>query len=456
MGKETKKIPVGAREKLPGWVYPTWATSGTAMAIGTVLIGYATFYCTDVLGLQAAVVGIIILITRFTDGFTDLVIGYLVDNTHTKWGQARPYEIAAALSWIFMMMFFSTPDFGKTGKIVWVFIMYFLVTAVCQTIVYGEDKIYMLNAFKGEEKRNKVLAFSGSIMMVATIMIGILLPQLVAAAGKDAAAWSRMVIMIGIPCALIGILRMLLIPEYNVVEKRKEKQEKIRIGAGVKALLRNKYIMIFVMIYFIQQCTVAISNSCGNYFFKYYIGDIGLMSITGMSMFIMPVLLVFAPKLIQKIGTRRLLFLGTMCGLLSPVIRILSGTNMAGQFIATLVGSVFQVPSSLLLNVYVYECMEYGEWRTGIRVDGMISSLNSVAAKVAAGLSSVTCGFVLGLAKYDGTLDVQSDSAMNAIVMLYNVLPLVLCVIALIFTYLYDLEKKLPQIREDMAHRHSA
>ena len=88
-------------------------------------IGYATFYCTDVLGLSPVIIGMLMMIARFTDGITEVMVGYLVDNTRTKWGQARPYEIATVFVWIFMMMLFSTPDLGTTGKLIWVFIMYF-------------------------------------------------------------------------------------------------------------------------------------------------------------------------------------------------------------------------------------------------------------------------------------------------------------------------------------------
>ncbi len=453
MNKEKNKIPVGAREKLPFWLYPVWAANGTVMAIGSVLIGYATFYCTDVLGLSPALIGIIMLIARFTDGITDVMVGYLVDNTRTKWGQARPYEIATVFVWIFMMMFFSTPDMGTTGKSIWVFVMYFLITAICQTIVYGEDKIYMKNAIPNTANQNKLISFSGSIMMFITIFVSTLLPQLIQAAGKDAAAWKKMVLMIGIPCAVLGILRMVLVPECKLEEKKEVKRERITIRESVRALFQNKYIMIFVAVYFLLQTTVGISNACGTYFARYYIGDIGVMSFVGITGLIMPVSLLVAPWLISKFGTRKLLIFGAICGTIAPVIRIFTGKSIAGLMVSNLVASVFQLPASLLLNVYIFECMEYGEWKTGLRIDGVIGSMNSVAAKLAAGLTSVGVGFILGLAHYNGTLEVQPASAVQAIWVVHNVVPFVLCAIALVFALKYDLEKQLPKIREELAER---
>lgn len=130
-------------------------------------------------------------------------------------------------------------------------------------IVYGEDKIYMKNEIPNTENQNKLISFSGSIMMFITIVISTLLPQLIQAAGKDAAAWKKLVLMIGIPCAVLGILRMVLVPECKLEEEKETKRERITIRESVQALFKNKYIMIFVAVYFLLQTTVGISNACG-------------------------------------------------------------------------------------------------------------------------------------------------------------------------------------------------
>lgn len=447
-----KKIAAGARKKLPKWFYPVWATNGTVMAIGVLLIGYATYYCTNILGLNPAVIGVLMMIARLTD----LIVGYLIDHTHTKWGQARPYEIAIVFLFLFMSLFFATPNLSTTGKYVWVFIMYFMVTAICQTIIYGEDKVYLMNAVKDPENRNKVVSFSGAIMMVFTIAFGIVMPQLIMAAGTDASAWTKMALVLAVPCTIIGVLRLIFIKEYDVEETQKqEKQEKqgADLKTSVKVLFQNKYILIFTMIYFLYQLTTNINNVVGTYYYQYYIGNIGLASLTGLAAMATPLLLVFSPKLIQKFGTRKVLIVGSAAGLVYPVIRLLSFGNIPLLMLSSLVSTVAQVPAGLLLSIYIFECMEYGEWRSHVRIDGVISSMNSVAAKVAMGLSSILTGFILDACHYDGTLAVQPDSAMFAIHLLYNGLPIVFGIIGVIFAFKYDLEKKLPEIRKDMEAR---
>ena len=451
MSEKQKKIPAGAREKLPFWFCPTWASSGATMAIATVFIGYATYYCTDVLQLSPSIIGIIMLLVRCTDGFTDLVIGYIVDNTHTKIGQARPYELAGALTWIFIMLFFSTPNLGTVGKYIWVFLMYFLTTAICQTIYYGSSNIYLMRAVSGADNRNKVVAFGGAIMMFITIVIGIVIPQMIKATGTSQPIWRKMIISFGIPMVLLACLRFLFIKEL-VDEKVVKSAEKIKIGECIRALIKNKYVLIFTVVYFMLNFTVGITNVVGTYFAKYYVGDIGVSSITNMAMLIMPLLLIVIPVVLRKFGSRKVLIFFSFCGLLSPLIRIICKTNVAGLFVSTIFIAIFQTVG-VVAGSYMFECMEYGVWKTGIQVDGMIGSAASFAQKVAAGISSVFCGFVLSIGHYDGSLEVQPDSAVQAILVLENYIPVILAIIAIIFSFKYDLDKKLPQIREEMAVR---
>lgn len=56
------------------------------------------------------------LLARVFDGVTDLVVGFLIDHTHTRWGQARPYEISIVLLWLFMTMIYATPDLSGSAQ----------------------------------------------------------------------------------------------------------------------------------------------------------------------------------------------------------------------------------------------------------------------------------------------------------------------------------------------------
>ena len=81
-----KGIPCGARQKMPLWYGAAWSTRGISAAINVVLCMNIAFYCTDIVGLNATVVGTLFLVSKIIDAFTDLGFGFLLDKTHTKWG----------------------------------------------------------------------------------------------------------------------------------------------------------------------------------------------------------------------------------------------------------------------------------------------------------------------------------------------------------------------------------
>ena len=90
MGKEkTAKVP--NPDKMPWGRFFAWKTRDVALAGVTVIISaYLLLYSSNTLGLDPKIVGVLLLVARLVDAVTDLMAGYIVDNTNTKWGKARP------------------------------------------------------------------------------------------------------------------------------------------------------------------------------------------------------------------------------------------------------------------------------------------------------------------------------------------------------------------------------
>ena len=87
------------------------------------LTTFLLVFYTDVFGISAAAAGVLLLITRLSDGVTDVVMGMIADRTNTKWGKFRPWILWTAIPFgILLILTFSTPDFGPTGKLVWAYV----------------------------------------------------------------------------------------------------------------------------------------------------------------------------------------------------------------------------------------------------------------------------------------------------------------------------------------------
>ena len=87
---------------------------------------YLLFFYTDVMQLSAASISLMFVMTRFFDGITDLLVGYMIDHTNTKWGKSRPYFLFGAIPFaLFAYLCFRVPDISVSGKLLYAYMTYF-------------------------------------------------------------------------------------------------------------------------------------------------------------------------------------------------------------------------------------------------------------------------------------------------------------------------------------------
>ena len=97
MGKWGKRIGYGIGDLGCNLVFSTMAS-------------YLMVFYTDVFGITAAAAGTMMLVTKFIDALTDTGMGLIVDRTHTKWGQGRPYFLVGAVPFaVFTFLTFYIP-----------------------------------------------------------------------------------------------------------------------------------------------------------------------------------------------------------------------------------------------------------------------------------------------------------------------------------------------------------
>lgn len=456
---EETKSPVKTKKKSSSLRSLAWTTRNISQTISILIVAYISYFCTDVLGMNIGIVGTLLLASKVIDAITDLGAGYLIDRTHTRFGKARPYEMFIIFQWLTTVLMFAAPNASRTVQYIFVFIMYVLANAVCMTALGAADSVYLARAFTTDEDRTKALSITGIFVMVVSIVFNIIFPQFVnSAAGATQAGWVKITALIGAPLTLIGILRFFFVKEVvkddAVTESRGavEKKNDLSIGQSAGLLLKNKYALIVIALMFI---TYFINNmsTINTYYFKYLMGDVGLLSLVGLTALITPILLIFFPVLSKKIGSTRIMRACFLIGIIGMAIRTIGGQNMTTVMVGSLFSTVAVIPISVMINIYLIECMDYGEWVNGTRIEGLVASTSNFAGKLGSALSSGVVG-ILVLFGYDGTLEVQSAAANNAIFALYNVLPLILYIVMFVLALMYKMDDVRPQMMADLAKKH--
>ncbi|MGB5437838.1 MAG: MFS transporter [Maribacter sp.] len=135
--------------------------------------GVATFlfiFYTDVFGLSPITVGVLMLVARFSDGISDVVMGIIGDRTKSKYGKFRPWILWTAIPLAAILsLLFTSPDLGETGKIVYAYVTYIFFTLIytANNVPYGA----LMAVMTGDDKERTSL---GSYRMVGAFGGGML------------------------------------------------------------------------------------------------------------------------------------------------------------------------------------------------------------------------------------------------------------------------------------------
>ncbi len=450
MSKREKKAK--DPNKMPWYMPLAWSSRGVSLACNIMVVSYLTYYCTNVLLMPAAMVGTLLLVSKLFDGFTDLIAGYIVDKTNTRFGKARPYEFSIFGVWLTTFLMYSCPDLGMTGKCIWVFVTYTFVNSVFATLLNASESVYIARATDNENDRNVMLSVNGIVVMVGTIIVTSVFPILMGTLGTQPGGWVKIVAIFALPLSVIGIMRFIFVKER--ADAVTEAAEKIKISTLIRSLKINPYIFLLagsVLLFNFVNSTGTVST----YYFQYIVGDVTKASLIGMLSLVTPLMLIIMPAILKKLSIRNVVLTGAVLGITGNVIRGFAGANIPMLLGGSLLATLAALPLNFFAPVMVIACMDYSEWKTGERVEGAFSAVNGFATKVGAALCSIVMGFVMGATGFDGALAEQPASALNAITALFSWIPAVLFVIIFILMSFYKLDKMLPQIRADLESRHS-
>lgn len=151
-----------------------WQSRTVSLACNTLILGFLTIYCTDTLGMPAALVGTLLMASKIFDGASDLIAGFIVDRTNTQIGRARPYELCIIGLWGCTWLLYSCPpEFGLLAKSIWVFFMYAFSNSIFATFLNASHTAYMVRAFSKREYYVKLSSYGSIITMMGAVIVNV-------------------------------------------------------------------------------------------------------------------------------------------------------------------------------------------------------------------------------------------------------------------------------------------
>ena len=464
MNKE-KPIKTPNPDKMPWGRFFAWKTRDIALAAVTIIISnYLLLYCSNTLGLDTKIVGILLLVARLVDAVTDLVAGYIVDNTNTKWGKARPYEICIVLEWLCVVLLFACgPHWSMALKYAWVFLMYVLVFSVFGTMLAASQNPYLIRAFNGNSKLiTKVASYGGLVSMAGSIVVSMSFPRLynawIVVGDGGAAAWRKLLIIYAVPLAVLGMVRMFLVKEDPEVDAGQSAQ-KLNLKDALTMLKTNPYAWSFGGMIGVYNLIVGLG--AGSYYFQYIVGDAGAFGIvSAFAMILLPLMLIF-PVLIKKLGMSKLFIISAALSIIGYIIVFFSGGRLPIVYAGVLITNLISLPCSYLQAPGIFQIANYNEYKGMHRMEGTSGVVMNFLTKALNGVGTALTGILISHAGFISTTSnevvAQPASALFMIRCLCSLIPAA-CLIVIILCALHfrKLEKQMPVIEAEIKARKEA
>lgn len=441
-------------------VFEKVAYGGGDLASNLILVlssTFVTFFYTDALGLNPAIIGSIMMFSRIFDGISDILMGFVMDHTKSKHGKARPWLLWLALPiGISLILMFCVPQMGDFGKYVYIAITYNLVTTVLYTAInipYGALTSLMS---RDQDERMVINIFRMTMAQIGSLLINAFTLPLVNTLGGSIhqKSWILASVIYGLIAMALFLMCFFKTKERVKVANIQPVEKKLSFVSSLKICIKNDQWLILVAIWVTMSFGMAMGMGVGTYYAKYILGNENLAGFL-MAISILPVVLIMPllPQVIRKIGKCKVAIIGGIIGTIGQLMMAINPTSFIWLVVCSVIKGIGQAATAGTMFAMIADTIEYGHWKTGVRTEGMLYSSTTFGAKIGAGVGGAAAMAILGAAGYNGLLATQGAEVLISLKALYIYVPAVFLAIMTGLYFFYKLDKIYPQVIKELTEK---
>ena len=414
---------------------------------------FLTVFYTDVLHINAALVGTMFLISRVVDAFTDTAMGRIADKVKAgKAGKFKPWLLrmcgpVGVAS--FLMYQTAVADAEMWLRVVYMFVTYLLWGSVCYTAInipYGS----MASVMSAEaDDRAALSTFRGVGSLIPQVLVGVVMPMFLYTTLDDGTKVANPeafpIVALVLAVASIGCYLLCYYMCTERIPVDDSKKENITFGQTVKALFSNRALIGIVIVYISFLGAQMLNQTINNYIFKDYFNDtMGLTIINAAGFLPALALAPAAVPLSRKFGKKELGIGAAVMGSLSyALLFILHTENMWLYVVLSIVGSLGFGLFNLIIWAFISDIIDDHEVKTGVREDGTVYAVCSFSRKIGQAIASAMGAWSLSLIGYVEGAAKQSAAVNDGIYNIATLVPTVLyLVVGAVLAFVYTLNKK--------------
>ena len=386
------------------------------------------------------------------DAFNDLFMGMIVDNTRSRWGKFIPWLVIGTLvnSVIFVVLF---TDFHLSGVGLCVFATAaYIMWGMTYTIMDIPYWSIIPNLTTNPEEREKVsvlpriFASIGQSLIIAGF--GVKIIKALSGGTTNQAGYHRFALIIAAVFILTIGITVINLPKG---QDKSVPEQKVKFKDIFKIIGKNDQLRWAVTLIFLYNIGIQCIMGVATYYFKYVCGDADMMSSFMISASIAEVVgLIVFPKVAKMLSRKTSFLLACTLPAFGLIMLLLVGIFAPNNVVLTSIsGVIVKLGTGLELGcatVFLADVVDYGEYKLGVRNEGVVFSLQTLIVKFTAALTALGIGAALGSTKYVPGQE-QSFATVASISALMCIIPAICMLIA------YVVYKKKYKLHDNMLKR---
>lgn len=393
-------------------------------------------YYTDVAGISAAAAGTLLLAVRIFDAFADIFAGRVVDRAFSKrFGKFRPFIMFGSIPLLLLSVAtFSVPQLGESGTLLYAYVTYAALGLAYSlvNIPYGS----LAGAMTQDPGERAKL---GSARMVGALLVGSALGIFVAPLIKPGADLQATFTTITLVFVAIGAA-LYFFTVLTAKERVHRAVPNVTLKQSMDTLKGNKPLLMLCLSSFFFLTGYLALTSVQLYYLRDVLGRLDLYPVLSIVQLALTfVLAAFMPRLVRNFGKKRVYIFSAMFTVVGGAIIFFTPASQVWMGFSGLVVSLVGV---LAVNIVVWaleaDTVEYGEWKTGVRTEGITYALFSFTRKTGQAVGGALAAYALAWGGYKSGA-VQSADAIFGIQLAAGAIPAVLTILALLVMSKYQL-----------------
>jgi GPH family glycoside/pentoside/hexuronide:cation symporter len=436
-----------------------YGSGDLGFSLTTTLIGaYFAIFLTDVVGVSPSIAAAAFFIGRSWDYVNDPIIGYLSDRTRSRWGRRRPFLLFGALPFgLAFAMLWVRPVFQRDLFLAIYYAAAFILFDTAATLVYMPYFALTPELASQYDERTSITTYRMFFSILGSL-IAFTVPWLMIGTFRPENA--RKVLTMGFVFGLVSAMPLFL-TFFGTRERREFMvQEQPKLFESLRAAFKNPPFLLGMGIFLGTWISVDIAQAILPYFIKYCVRREEQSFLIMGTIFVTAIIALPLWNWVARRWNKRFAYIaGIAFWAVVQIIIITLGPSTPLGVLLTLcalagigVAAAHVLPWSILPDA-----IEWDEWKTGKRHEGMFYSIVTLSHKAAASIAIPLVLLLLEASKYEANVEILQPRAELAIRLITGPIPAVLLSLGILCALFYPLSRqRYDQIVKELEIRRAA